>query len=60
MTSLGFLLFYLSASIFYHLFCFHSEAVRWKTATLGTERVPDNRRKRRDAGEEREADRGRN
>lgn len=32
MTSLGFSLFYLSASIFYPLFCFHSEAVRRKTA----------------------------
>lgn len=46
MTSLGFLLFYLSPSIFRSLFCFHSEVVRWKTALQGTERVADSQRKK--------------
>lgn len=31
-TSLGFLLFYLAPSVFCSIFCFHSEAVRQKTA----------------------------
>lgn len=53
------LLFYLPASIFYPLFCFHSEAVRRKTAMWGAERLSDNQGKRIEAGEEREADRGR-
>lgn len=46
MTSLGFLLFYLSPSIFYPLFCFHSEAVRQKTALQRTERKPEEEERR--------------